>query len=172
MGEGPGAIVIAPAQRTALDVRELSGVVPMSPERVVTVTNVASFRRWTGLKEDVQVASLLLDPKNPRLPEELQGGEQPAILAYLFQHDVLTELADSYIANGFFPERTDRCASSQRRRKANRGRGQPTLGRPEVPLARRDRTDSGTPGTHHRPAGNQRGPRLACRCASRRGGRS
>lgn len=55
------------------------------------------------LNEKVEVASLLLDPENPRLPEDLQGAEQPEILAYLFEHDVLTELVDSYITNGFFP---------------------------------------------------------------------
>jgi hypothetical protein len=55
------------------------------------------------LDDKVDVASLLLDPENPRLPEELQGGAQRDILAYLFEHDVLTELVDSYIANGFFP---------------------------------------------------------------------
>lgn len=47
--------------------------------------------------------SLLLDPRNPRLPEELQGAEQPVVLAYLFEHDVLSELVDSYVTNGFFP---------------------------------------------------------------------
>lgn len=55
------------------------------------------------LKDKVEVASLLLDPENPRLPEDLQGADQPAILAYLFEHDVLTELVDSYVTNGFFP---------------------------------------------------------------------
>ncbi len=55
------------------------------------------------LAENVEIGSLLLDPKNPRLPEELQGGDQQDILVYLFEYDVLTELADSYIANGFFP---------------------------------------------------------------------
>lgn len=49
------------------------------------------------------VVELLLDPLNPRLPEDIQGGTQSEILAYLFEHDVLTELAESYIANGFFP---------------------------------------------------------------------
>jgi hypothetical protein len=51
----------------------------------------------------VPVDSLLLDELNPRLPEHEQGGSQAEILAYLFEHDVLTELADSYLTNGFFP---------------------------------------------------------------------
>lgn len=55
------------------------------------------------LSEQVTVESLLLDPENPRLPEDLQGAEQPIILAYLYEHDVLTELVDSYLTNGFFP---------------------------------------------------------------------
>lgn len=50
----------------------------------------------------VPVESLLLDPENPRLPEEKQGADQATILAYLYEHDVLTELVDSYLTNGFF----------------------------------------------------------------------
>lgn len=58
---------------------------------------------------------LLLDPDNPRLPEEVQGGTQASLLAYLESHDALHELAASFVANGFFqneplvvlPERED-----------------------------------------------------------------
>ncbi len=50
----------------------------------------------------VSVRSLVLDPMNPRLPEKEQGRSQAAILAYLNEHDVLDELIDSYITNGFF----------------------------------------------------------------------
>lgn len=55
------------------------------------------------LPERVPVRDLMLDPLNPRLPEEVQDQPQAAILAYLYEHDVLNELAESYITNGFFP---------------------------------------------------------------------
>src|SRR4051794_5785369 len=47
-------------------------------------------------------AQLMLDEQNPRLPEELRGGSQPAILTYLYDNAVLEELARSYVNNGFF----------------------------------------------------------------------
>lgn len=50
----------------------------------------------------VSVSDLVLDPENPRLPENQQGGSQADILKYLEEHDVLTELVDSYISNGYF----------------------------------------------------------------------
>jgi len=50
----------------------------------------------------ISVDDLVLDPKNPRLPENQQGGSQVQILTYLNEHDVLDELVDSYISNGFF----------------------------------------------------------------------
>ena len=50
----------------------------------------------------ISVNDLVLDPSNPRLPENQQGGSQVAILQYLDEHDVLAELIDSYISNGFF----------------------------------------------------------------------
>lgn len=39
---------------------------------------------------------------NPRLPEEVQGGPQDALLTYLWENDVLDELIDSYLSNGYF----------------------------------------------------------------------
>jgi hypothetical protein len=51
----------------------------------------------------VPFGELLLDPENPRLPEELQGGSQEQILGYLRENAVLDELARSYLNNGFFP---------------------------------------------------------------------
>lgn len=54
------------------------------------------------LADGVPVADLDLDPFNPRLPEEVQHADQPEILAYLEENDVLEELADSFLANGFF----------------------------------------------------------------------
>ena len=50
----------------------------------------------------LELDDLLLDPFNPRLPEELQGGTQVEILDYLYRNSVLDELARSYINNGFF----------------------------------------------------------------------
>jgi hypothetical protein len=45
---------------------------------------------------------LLLDPENPRLPEEVIGKSQSTILHYLYENAVLDELATSYVNNGFF----------------------------------------------------------------------
>jgi hypothetical protein len=54
------------------------------------------------LPEPLDVHLLDLDPNNPRLPEELQGQSQADILTYLWENDVLEELMDSFLANGFF----------------------------------------------------------------------
>lgn len=50
----------------------------------------------------VPTDTLLLDPENPRLPERIQGGSQDELLEYLFDNDVLDELAASFVANGYF----------------------------------------------------------------------
>lgn len=50
----------------------------------------------------VAVQKLLLDPENPRLPEELYGAPQNALFDYLYENGVLEELADSMLDNGFF----------------------------------------------------------------------
>ena len=50
----------------------------------------------------VSVSQLRLDPNNPRLPENVQGSSQPALLSYLEENDALGELAGSFLANGFF----------------------------------------------------------------------
>ncbi|TCC20092.1 hypothetical protein [Kribbella speibonae] len=54
------------------------------------------------LDQRLSVSDLDLDPENPRLPEELHGSEQHAILRYLYENDVLEELIDSYLSNGYF----------------------------------------------------------------------
>lgn len=61
------------------------------------------------LDRPLATPSLDLDPNNPRLPElALDGGdgeglsEQARILRFLYENDVLEELMESYIANGFF----------------------------------------------------------------------
>lgn len=51
---------------------------------------------------NIRISDLLLDPLNPRLPEELQGQSQPALLRYLFDNAVLDELGKSYLDNGYF----------------------------------------------------------------------
>ena len=50
----------------------------------------------------IKVKDLCLDPQNPRLPENLQGGNQTELLIYLFENGSLEELAQSYLDNGFF----------------------------------------------------------------------
>jgi len=50
----------------------------------------------------IPVADLLLDPENPRLPEELQGSGQAELLRYLNDEAVLEELIRSLDDNGFF----------------------------------------------------------------------
>lgn len=50
----------------------------------------------------LDTTKLRLDPQNPRLPESIQGGKQSELLAFLFEHGALEELAQSYLDNGFF----------------------------------------------------------------------
>ena len=45
---------------------------------------------------------LLLDPENPRLPEELHHQDQAKLLAYLEENEALDELAASFVTNGYF----------------------------------------------------------------------
>lgn len=52
--------------------------------------------------DQVDVSTLLLDPQNPRLPEDLDDRSQSALLSYLYDHDVLQEITSSYLANGYF----------------------------------------------------------------------
>jgi hypothetical protein len=54
------------------------------------------------LADLIDVHELDLDPDNPRLPEDIQGETQSAILTYLWENDVLEELIDSYLSNGYF----------------------------------------------------------------------
>lgn len=50
----------------------------------------------------VLVENLLLDRENPRVVEELHGASQSDLLKYLFDNEVLDELAASFVANGYF----------------------------------------------------------------------
>ncbi len=53
-------------------------------------------------RRDIAVDDLFLDPKNPRLPEDLQGSDQPQLLRYLSDETALDELVGSLNDNGFF----------------------------------------------------------------------
>lgn len=53
-------------------------------------------------RRDIAVADLLLDPENPRLPEDLQGAEQSELLRYLSDEAVLEEIIRSLNDNGYF----------------------------------------------------------------------
>ncbi|WP_139200005.1 hypothetical protein [Curtobacterium sp. MCBA15_008] len=55
------------------------------------------------LDDKLVTRDLLLDPENPRLPEDLVGKSQSAMLEYLVENDVLEEIAESIFLNGFFP---------------------------------------------------------------------
>lgn len=51
---------------------------------------------------EIDVADLLLDPQNPRLPEQLLGSSQAVLLDWLEESETLEELASSMVASGFF----------------------------------------------------------------------
>lgn len=55
-----------------------------------------------GRLEQLSVAQLHLDKFNPRLPEELRGAAESEILRFLYENEVLDELAQSMLDNGFF----------------------------------------------------------------------
>lgn len=52
--------------------------------------------------ENIHWSKLLLDQKNPRLPESLEGAKRDAILEHLYDDASLLELIRSMIENGFF----------------------------------------------------------------------
>lgn len=59
---------------------------------------------YSGWKEKaVNVTSLQLDPKNPRIPELGHEGTQREIVAELVQHDNVYELARDIADQGYFP---------------------------------------------------------------------
>ncbi|MCM2308651.1 MAG: hypothetical protein NDI91_14425 [Sulfuritalea sp.] len=53
---------------------------------------------------DIPIDRLELDPKNPRLPEDVQGGSQDDLAVHLFDHFDLDEIAESMAKNGYFDE--------------------------------------------------------------------
>jgi hypothetical protein len=50
----------------------------------------------------IDVDDLLLDPDNPRLPEELQGGKQSEILRHIARHEAVEDLMAAIGRNGYF----------------------------------------------------------------------
>ena len=66
------------------------------------VPNPEKLRVPAPERRDLPVADLLLDPENPRLPEDLQGADQPELLRYLNDETVLEEIIRSLNDNGFF----------------------------------------------------------------------
>lgn len=50
----------------------------------------------------ISVDDLLLDPDNPRLPEDLQGGKQLEILRHIARHEAVEDLMAAIGRNGYF----------------------------------------------------------------------
>lgn len=57
--------------------------------------------KWTA--KPIPVASLHLDPKNPRLGRETTARAPREIIQYLFDHDKAMEVAESIAYRGYFP---------------------------------------------------------------------
>jgi hypothetical protein len=55
-----------------------------------------------GQYQDLRTTVLDLDLENPRLPEDMKGSSESAILTYLWDHGTLEELAQSLVDNGYF----------------------------------------------------------------------
>lgn len=53
---------------------------------------------------NVAIGRLHLDPANPRLPEEVQGGKEPELMQHLYEHFDLDEIAAPMAQNGYFDE--------------------------------------------------------------------
>lgn len=53
---------------------------------------------------DREVANLLLDAENPRLPDEYRGATQAELLAYIEKHYDLEELGWSMVVHGYYVE--------------------------------------------------------------------
>jgi hypothetical protein len=53
---------------------------------------------------NVHIERLHIDPENPRLPEEAQGGAEDEVLKHLFEHFDLEEIAAPMAQNGYFDE--------------------------------------------------------------------
>lgn len=53
---------------------------------------------------NVAIGRLHLDPLNPRLPEDVQGGKEPELMQHLYDHFDLDEIAAPMGQNGYFDE--------------------------------------------------------------------
>jgi hypothetical protein len=62
---------------------------------------MASSKVWQS--KSIAVASLQLDPKNPRLGEHAVGASPHDLIQMLFEHDKVLEVAESIAKRGFFP---------------------------------------------------------------------
>ncbi len=67
------------------------------------MADVAHTQLEPGKTYDVPFSTLMLDNKNPRLPESAYGKSQSDLMAIFYRDYALDELAESYAANGFFP---------------------------------------------------------------------
>jgi ParB-like nuclease family protein len=56
----------------------------------------------TATTLDIDFVSIHLDLNNPRIPEGLRGKEESTILEHLWHNEVLIELVQSMLVNGFF----------------------------------------------------------------------
>ncbi|MGN7832936.1 ParB N-terminal domain-containing protein [Pseudoxanthomonas sp. 22568] len=56
----------------------------------------------TAIKE-VPIDQLLLDPDNPRLPEDLHGSPQKQLIQHIARHEAVEDLMEAIGRNGFFP---------------------------------------------------------------------
>ncbi len=65
---------------------------------------MSNFKKWKD--KPAQVISLLLDPKNPRIPEIGKNPTQREIAAELIRHDDAYDLARSIAEQGYFPTET------------------------------------------------------------------
>lgn len=59
------------------------------------------YSKWTEKRPSVK--SILLDPRNPRIPPDLEPRDQSSLLAELVEHDKIEELARNIARNGYFP---------------------------------------------------------------------
>jgi ParB/Sulfiredoxin domain len=74
---------------------------------ILSTGRVGEALRESGMPNDFKIEyedvdNLLLDPENPRLPEDLIGGGQKAILQYIARHEAVEDLMAAIGRNGFF----------------------------------------------------------------------
>ena len=74
----------------------------MGIPRMAKKANQISSRRMPQL--NIEIERLFLDKDNPRLPENIQGENEPALFKALYKGFNLDELIDSMRQNGYFDE--------------------------------------------------------------------